>query len=123
MKRWLIWVGVVLIVLVGVVLFEPTRVVLGYLKGESFFAGRPTSYWRNALKDPAPNINMNTLRALKEGRKAAVPMLIDLRAQDGPNAGDAETRWTAVEILGQIGLDAKAATPALLAALKDADSF
>jgi hypothetical protein len=45
-KRRRIWFA--LIALVGVALaayFEPTNCVRGWLRGEAFYDGRPTSYW------------------------------------------------------------------------------
>ena len=32
------------------VYFEPTHCVRGWLWGEAFFDGRPTSYWRLAIR-------------------------------------------------------------------------
>jgi hypothetical protein len=48
---------------------EPTRVVWGWLRGEAFYEGRPTSYWRYELSRyervlvfvPPPQPNMNAL--------------------------------------------------------------
>ena len=43
----------VLFLLSGILLaayFEPTRCVRGWLNGEAFFEGRPTSWWRGILE-------------------------------------------------------------------------
>src|SRR6266702_323725 len=46
-KRWLIRRSVIFITLTAfAVWLEPTRVVWGWLRGEAFYQGRPTSYWR-----------------------------------------------------------------------------
>jgi len=50
-KRCRYWF--LLAALIGVafaVYFEPTRCVRGWLWGEAFFDGRPTSYWRNVIE-------------------------------------------------------------------------
>jgi hypothetical protein len=50
-KRRRIWFA--LIALAGVALavyFEPTHCVRGWLRGEAFFDGRPTSYWAEELE-------------------------------------------------------------------------
>jgi hypothetical protein len=40
-----------ILALVGfAVWLEPTRVVWGWLRGEAFYEGRPTSYWRRAIE-------------------------------------------------------------------------
>jgi hypothetical protein len=43
-------IGLALLAMFALVLwFEPTGVVRGWLRGESFFRSRPTNYWRTAL--------------------------------------------------------------------------
>ncbi len=49
-KRWRIWFA--FLALIGVALtayFEPSHCVRGWLWGEAFFDGRPTSYWRGIV--------------------------------------------------------------------------
>jgi hypothetical protein len=43
-RRWLLGTAFGLVVLV-VAWFEPTHVIRGWLRGEAFYDGRPTSYW------------------------------------------------------------------------------
>ena len=31
--------------------FEPMGVIRGWVRGEAFFRGRPTNYWRSAMLD------------------------------------------------------------------------
>jgi hypothetical protein len=50
-KRCRYWF--LLIALIGIALavyFEPTRCVRGWLWGEAFFEGRPTSFWRGVIE-------------------------------------------------------------------------
>src|SRR5262249_51555036 len=45
-RRWVLWVGLVLAAVIAVVWLDPTRVLLGLVRNEAFYRGRPTSYWR-----------------------------------------------------------------------------
>jgi len=49
MKRRLFWAMTVVLILAAI-LFEPTAVVRGWLRGESFYQGRPTTYWSNEFR-------------------------------------------------------------------------
>jgi len=49
-KRWL-WCGLLLLGSVAVLLFPSSRWrLVGWVQGESFYKGRPTSYWRERVK-------------------------------------------------------------------------
>jgi hypothetical protein len=51
LKRKRTWILLVLLLTVGIgVYFEPTYCVRGWLHGEAFFEGRPTSYWRTVVE-------------------------------------------------------------------------
>jgi HEAT repeat protein len=91
--------------------------VRGWVRGEPSYAGRPSSVWGKALRDDPSG----AAAQLKAGGGAAVPVLLALLED---RRGDWETthrRWKAAEVLGQLGEEARAATPALLAALHDPD--
>jgi len=49
MKRRVLW-GLALVFLVAVAFLEPTGVLRGWLRGESFYQGRPTTYWSSELR-------------------------------------------------------------------------
>ena len=50
-KRQRTWIVLTLLLTFGVgVYFEPTHCVRGWLFGEPFFEGRPTSYWRTVVE-------------------------------------------------------------------------
>src|SRR2546430_1370258 len=49
-KRRLFWIVTLLGCTAFGVWLEPTRVVWGCLRGEAFYEGRPTSYWRVELE-------------------------------------------------------------------------
>ncbi len=50
LKRWKTWL--LTFCLVGIVLcaLESQRILTGWLRGEAFYQGRPTSYWRGELE-------------------------------------------------------------------------
>jgi HEAT repeat protein len=122
MKKWL-WpvVGVVVVVAIAVVLYEPTAVVRGWLFGESFFQGRPTRYWAQALRDGDPAAQAQASRALKEGGAAALPILVEIVGDTtSPEWSSLQVRVQAAEMLGAHGPAGKdVAGPALVAALRD----
>ena len=49
MKRKLRWALALLLVAAAALWLEPTGVVRGWLRGEAFYQGRPTSYWSREL--------------------------------------------------------------------------
>src|SRR5262245_51029065 len=56
-KRWKV-LAVIFFLATLVIWLEPTRVIWGWLRGEAFYDGRPTSYWRAELscwQDGWPN--------------------------------------------------------------------
>jgi len=48
-RRLLCWSLILVILAAFAVWLEPTRVVWGWLRGEAFYDGRPTSYWERVL--------------------------------------------------------------------------
>ena len=47
MRRKLRWLLILVVLAAFAVWLEPTRVVWGWLRGEAFYDGRPTSFWRH----------------------------------------------------------------------------
>ena len=122
-KRWLLFFGIGALVVAGAILLDPTRVVTGFLRGESFYRGRPATYWGRALKNQDPVTHVETVKSLKEGGAGAVPVLVELLREDKKRDWDSSSvRWMAADLLGQIGADARDAVPVLVEALKDDDA-
>ncbi len=117
MKKRLL-VGLTVLLLLGgvAVCLEPTGVVLGWLHGEAFYHQRPARYWGKALTDADPKTQVEAHQQLKEGGRTAVPVLAQLL-----QGGDAEARWRAADLLGQLGAEGHEAVPALVQALRDDD--
>jgi hypothetical protein len=49
-RRLLRWSLILVILAAFAVWLEPTRVVWGWLRGEAFYQGRPTSYWAERIR-------------------------------------------------------------------------
>jgi hypothetical protein len=49
-RRLLRWSLILVILAAFAVWLEPTRVVWGWLRGEAFYRGRPTSFWRGVIE-------------------------------------------------------------------------
>lgn len=50
-RRWKLWLGLVLLLVAGAAFMYPSIYwpVTGWAKGEAFYQGRPTSWWRGKL--------------------------------------------------------------------------
>jgi HEAT repeat protein len=105
--------GIILALAALAVFLEPTRTVIGYLRGDAFYQGRSTSYWRRVLA-------REDASALQSAE--ALPVLAELLNDQHP-----EIRARAASILsheavklGEMGPAASESVPALLKSLKDA---
>jgi hypothetical protein len=63
-KRWLLLPAILLLVLL--VRLEPTGVIWGTLRGEAFYKGRPTSYWRKEMASYHESHRINLVFAFAE---------------------------------------------------------
>jgi hypothetical protein len=102
MKRRPVVVGsvaAVLIALVVFVAFEPTRIGIGVLRGEAFYRGRPTGYWRSFIAADGADgqISDATLAAFDYDPRAA-DVLLECVAHNDPNV-----RWPSVLLLQRCG--------------------
>ena len=122
-SRLFLVVGAVLAALaVAVVLLEPTFVLRGYLRQEKFYAGRPVSYWRQALSGADPAAQVDAMKKFGEADESAVPVLVALLSEKNESAWKTvEARWKAADLLRQLGPKARDAAPALIEALGDDD--
>src|SRR5262249_51653169 len=122
-RRWLIVSAVVLVVAAGASLLVPRArfVLLGWLRGESFHQGRPTSYWVHLLQSGKDQERANAAEAVGERGPANADVVPALRA--GLEDEDEHVLRNAATSLGQIGPDAVPAVPALVRALKDKDGL
>jgi HEAT repeat protein len=122
MKSRIAIIVVVLIVAglaLGVALDE-TRVLRGLLTGERFHGGRPLSYWEERLGTAETVTRSKALAEARALGDAALPLLTSLATTTrGPNA--ARVRWTAAELLGELGPKAKSAQAELLTMVEDPD--
>jgi HEAT repeat protein len=104
------------------VVADPDNPLRPYFTGEPFYKNRAASAWGRALRADDPQ-SPDARRTLVAGGAQAVPVLTWLlQSKAGGAWGSAEWRWTAAEVLRDIGPDAAAAAPALVAALTDPDA-
>lgn len=114
--------GLSLVAMIALLILEPTRIGMGFLRGESFYQGRPTSYWKLGLADDSPSTRLETVHQLKAGGADAVPVVVALIGENRGESWEAiERRWTLAEILGAIGPPAAPAVPVLVELLQDPD--
>ena len=66
-KRLLIGIGLVIVLGIAAVCLEPTKTLLGHLRGEQFFQGRPTTYWQKSLTSDDPAAQERARKALRDG--------------------------------------------------------
>lgn len=119
MKRLLTGLLLLVILAALAVVFDPSGILLGRLRGEVFYDGRPMSSWRRGLLDTAPGAQTNTRLRLVEGKEEAVPLLVGLLAP----TESAEVRWNAAMVLGDLGPAAEQAVPPLIQALEEKESL
>jgi hypothetical protein len=104
-KLLLIGSTLLLASLVAFTLFDPNRFLLGVVRGDSWFQGRPSSYWRRVLRE-------EDQPALQTPE--AVPVLGECLQDRNPGV-----RLRAAQMLGALGTQARDAVPYLVKALND----
>lgn len=118
-KRLIIPVALLLALAVGIVWIVPALYfpIKGWLFGEAFYQGWPTSFWVCALKeDSSVRAQMPPERAAKilsEGDPSAVPVVIAMLRDK-----DIDVRQQAMQILSAIGPPPETVLPALVDAFE-----
>lgn len=123
MKRYVgILAFVVLLTFTALVLggVGPLVVVRGWLAGEEFFAGRPTTDWRRALCGD-PRLRADAIASLESGGQEAAAVLAAILRDR--RRSTAQARWCSAELLGKVGAESSAVEAALVAALEDPDPY
>jgi hypothetical protein len=117
-KPFLGWLVGVMVVGIGIALCFPAGQwgVIGLMRGDRFYHGRPTSYWRFELGEISFGGRERAETELVQGGPAAVPILQDLLRDQ-----DKSTRYEAADVLARIGPPARAAVPALQQAMEEPD--
>jgi HEAT repeat protein len=121
MKKLRLWVFGLFVILGIAVAVSPLRyLVRGWLAGENFPSGWPTSYWVDALADQNSDVREQATSALAQGGPAsaqAIPAL--MAALEDPKA---QVRWGAAHALGEIGRRADAVVPPLVKLLSSSSA-
>ncbi|HMC67150.1 MAG TPA: hypothetical protein VKI65_19600, partial [Gemmataceae bacterium] len=94
-KRLLILAGVGAVTCAAVLL-DPTCVLLGLLRNEGFYRGRPTTYWGRALRDEDPTVQVETRKVLKEGVPPVAPKLTHYQSRSAAGPWTPEAALYAV---------------------------
>jgi hypothetical protein len=115
-KKW-IWlmVGVLLVGVVIAAAVEPKHRVLGLLRGEAFYQGRPTSYWREVLRADGEAGDVRNETITRFAGPSGSKVLVECLKDPDPNV-----RWPAASLLGRRG-NVLVVVPALGEALHDPD--
>lgn len=123
MRKWLGLAVAAVLLLAGAAIWlvSPT-VVLGWISGETFHQGKPARYWRKAIIADDPVVRTEAESAIADGGENALAMLLELfQAPESSSWESAQLRWKIVELIGEMGQDAKKAIPDVIAAMKDSD--
>jgi HEAT repeat protein len=121
LKHLMLGLIVLLVIALAVFVASPANYfrLLGLLRREATFDGRPTSYWLAALKkDPFLGANppKDVGKILREGGAPAVPVLLEMLHE-----GDAQTRSEVLLTLGLMKPDPATVRLALARALQTED--
>ena len=120
--RWRIWLpaGVILAVIIFIWNYEKeTYALSGFIKGETFFDGRPSSYWRDQFKDEGQNsfrgsLRQATIELFTTNYERALPLL-----RETIHDSDKDIRSVTVCLMGECGKACTNELPLLTAALRD----
>lgn len=122
-RRWkrhaFAWLLLALLVATIVVLYVPALHwgLLGLVRGDSFFHGLPTSYWRFQLEGGTDPVERDRAAwELERGGPAALPVLIEILQDRQTHA-----RIEAAQVLEHMGPAARPAAPALREAMEEED--
>ncbi len=119
-----LWLSLAVLVVLGglFALLQPSQAILGTIRGETFFQGRPASAWAKQLRSADPVSVEEARAAFTSGGAEGVEVLVTLlKHQPGSDWESAEIRWQVCELLASIGPAAKPAAADLIAACSDGD--
>lgn len=99
--------------------FEPGRRLVGWMQGEPFYQGRPSSWWVRQLTGADPPGLAAAQWTLRDDIRS-IPLLVHVLSNDTVSC---EARWNAADLLGQFGPKALEAVPHLEAWLEKDDPY
>lgn len=124
MKRKTLLLLVALVVLLAAIglYLDPSRRLLGLVRGETFFQDRPSSYWAAALTSRDPATQSEAIQKLTDAKTVGIPLLVELvESNPGADATSIGARTEALNLLGKVGESDQKAVDALIRSLQDAD--
>jgi hypothetical protein len=119
-RRRLFWLGLMTAVLAAVViaaLLEPNRILRGWIGWEHFYRWRPTSYWREILRDAGEKRQVSRHLSAEFYGHDAYPVLLDCGRDSDP-----KVRWAAIRVLERYDLRLKIILDLLTESLRDPDA-
>ena len=116
-RRWFAALGCVLLLaaVVGAI-FEPNRIVRGWLAGEPFFRWRPASYWKEVLRAAGDKPPYHKIKGKFYPKEVALNVLLNCVRDPDPNV-----RKPALYVLADGGVRLDVIREALTRALADPD--
>jgi HEAT repeat protein len=107
----------VIVLVVGAIIFDAPLAVEGWLSHESFFAGKPTTYWKHQLERTGREFQLAQAEFRRKGTEG-LPVLTEI-LKDGTPA----QRQGALTVLRGMGPAAKEAVSAVYVLLADKDGM
>jgi HEAT repeat protein len=109
---------VVGLAILGLAFTDARPIVLGRLRGEAMYRGRPTAYWAAGLSGKEglwgrPGAGGDSGRQLREGGTEAVPVLTEMLA-----SSEGRVRYEALQSLAQMSPDPAPLVPAVTTLVK-----
>lgn len=122
-KSFLLLLLLLAVVAVSALYLDPSKTLLGWVRGETFFANRPSSYWEGVLTSKDPSTQAEGIRKFTEAKAEGVPVLIELvKLNPGSDATSIMVRTESLNLLGKVGASTQAAIDALARSLTDSDA-
>ncbi len=112
----LVALQVILVLIVAALIFDLPLALEGLIRKESFFQGKPTTFWRHQLQGRGPEFH-RAFAAFERAGPAGIDVLLEILA-----TGSSTEKQGVIAILKGMGVSAKSAVPALNVMLEDRDN-
>jgi HEAT repeat protein len=118
-KLAFIGLAVVVVAAIAAAILDPSRRLIGWVKGEPLYHGRAASAWARDLREPDSPESAEAMQTLVAGKAEAAPTCAWVLR----NAPEPEARSRAGDVLAKMGKEAAPAKADMVAALSDSDSL
>lgn len=114
-RTWFILAQIIVVLVVAALIFDLPLLLQGFLGNESFFQGKPTTYWKHQIQGRGRD-HQAAVAAFQKGGSKGIEVLIEIL-----QTGTETQRQGAIAVLRGMGPAAKSAVPALQVMLDDRD--